>query len=276
MLKIEALTAGYSSVPVLHDFSLEVAPGEVAAIIGPNGCGKSTLLRCVTGLLKPQAGSITLEGQNIWQMEPRQRAQCVALLPQSFEGGHDLPVETMVMLGRTPYLPPYGAPTRQDQGIVDNALKAVNAETMRTRRVGELSGGERQRVMLARALAQQPRVLLLDEPTSHLDIRYQHEILSLAWQLAQAEQLAVVLVLHQINLAAAVADKLVLLAEGGFIRATGSVEQVITEENLEMVYGVPLRVVPHPRTGRPQAQSLWDFKAEVGPGQPRDPMPPLL
>ena len=261
MLKIDSLTAGYGAVPVLHDVTLEVAPSELMAVLGPNGCGKSTLLRCIAGLLAPQAGQVTIHGTVVGNMAHRDRARQVALLPQSFEGGGELTVETMVMLGRTPYLPPYGVPGLRDWEIVDTALNAVQVEAMRARRVGELSGGERQRVMLARALAQQPQVLLLDEPTSHLDIRYQHEILALALRLARTESLAVVLVLHQINLAAAVADKLVLLGEGGRIRAAGAVAEVMTESHLEAVYGVPLRVALHPYSGRPQAQSLWVFEA---------------
>lgn len=265
MLKIDSLTAGYGAVPVLHDVTLQVARGEVAAVLGPNGCGKSTLLRCAAGLLAPQAGQVTIEGAAVGSLAPRARARLVAFLPQSFEGGGELTVETMVMLGRTPYLPPYGMPTSHDKDIVEAALHAVQVEAMRARRVGELSGGERQRVMLARALAQQPQVLLLDEPTSHLDIRYQHEILALARRLARSESLAVVLVLHQINLAAAVADKLVLLASG-CIRAAGTVHEVMTEAHLEAVYGVPLRVALHPRSRRPQAQSLWVFEAELDGG----------
>lgn len=262
MLIVDSLTAGYGAVPVLHDVTLQVAPGELMAVLGPNGCGKSTLLRCMAGLLAPQLGQVTINGAEVGGLAPRERARRVALLPQSFEGGGELAVATMVMLGRTPYMPPYGMPTQHDWEIVETALGAVHVETMRARRVGALSGGERQRVMLARALAQQPQVLLLDEPTSHLDIRYQHEILGLARRLARAESLAVVLVLHQINLAAAVADKLVLLAANGCIRAAGAVDEVITEAHLEAVYGVPLRVARHPRSGRPQAHSLWVFEDE--------------
>ena len=260
MLIVDSLSAGYGGNVALQDFSLRVAPGEVAAIIGPNGCGKSTMLRCGAGLLAPHSGTVKINGDNVQSLEARERARRVALLPQIYEGGDELTVEAMVMLGRTAYLPPYGSPTARDWDILENSLNAVAAQTMRERRVGELSGGERQRVMLARALTQQPQVLLLDEPTSHLDIRYQHEILSLARQLSQREQLAVVLVLHQINLAAAVADHITLLNGDGRIRAQGPAAQVVTAEHLQAVYDVPLHIVMHPQSGRPQAQSAWVFE----------------
>ena len=245
---------------MLHDVSLRVDAGEVAAIIGPNGCGKSTLLRCACGLLSPLSGRVLLDEQEVATMPIRERARRIALLPQSFEGGHELTAEEMVLLGRTPHLPPYGTPDKRDRQVMEWALQAVGAEPLRTRRIGELSGGERQRVLLARALTQQPGVLLLDEPTSNLDIRYQYEILGLARRLARTEKLAVVLVLHQINLAAAVADTLLLLGLNGQTRASGAPADVMTQDNLQAVYQTPLNVAPHPLTGKPQAQSAWVFE----------------
>jgi len=260
MLSIESLTAGYGEKIVLHEVSLAVAPGEVAAVIGPNGCGKSTLLRSAAGLLRPRAGSVRLGGDDVLRLEPRERARRVALLPQHFEGGNALTVEEMTLLGRTPHLPPYGAPAKRDHDIVARSLEAVGAMEFAGRRIGQLSGGERQRVLLARALAQQPRVLLLDEPISNLDVRYQCEILDLARRLAKTENLAVVVVLHQINLAATIADTMLLL-DAGRVHATGTPQSVMTQENLEAVYRAPLRVAPHPLSGRPQAQMMWEFGA---------------
>jgi iron complex transport system ATP-binding protein len=262
MLALSSLHAGYGEKTVLQNVSLRVNPGEVACVIGPNGCGKSTLLRCAAGLLRPQSGSVEIGG-DVFGLEARERARRVALLPQHFEGGRDLLVEEMVLLGRTPHLPPYGAPSPKDYEIARGALENVGATQFSKRHIGELSGGERQRVLLARALTQQPRVLLLDEPISSLDIRFQCEILDLVRRLTKSENLAVLAVLHQINLASAIADSMLFLNEGHVV-AQGTPETVMTRENLETVYQTPLRIAPHPQSGRPQAQMMWDFLKDKG------------
>jgi iron complex transport system ATP-binding protein len=262
MLSIENLHADYGRGPVLRDFSLGVEARQVAAVIGPNGCGKSTMLRCVSGLMRPQLGRVRVAGQDVATLSGRERARQMALLPQNFAGElwNDLDVEEVVLAGRTPFMPPYGTPSRNDEEKVAQALQSVGAWELRGRSVNELSGGERQRVGLARALAQEPRVLLLDEPTSNLDVRYQHEILDTVLRLARRQNLTAVLVLHQINLAAAVADVMVLLNSDGTTRACGAPAQVMTTENLQAVYEMPLTVSLHPRSGRPQAQSNWIFE----------------
>lgn len=263
VLKIENLSAAYSgSTPVLRDVSLTVAAGEIAAIIGPNGCGKSTLLRCISGLMPLQSGAILLDGKNSESYNSRERAQTLALLAQSFEGSGEIEVEEMVLLGRTPFLSNYGTPTKRDKEIARRALQQTNTEKFCGRSLGELSGGEKQRVLLARALAQQPKILLLDEPTSNLDIRYQFEILDLVLRLAREEKIAVVLVLHQINLASAVADSIMLLSDSGTVCASGAPGAVMTQENLQSVYGVLLEVSIHSQSGRPQAYAQWVFGAE--------------
>ena len=262
MLQIENLQAGYSET-VLHDVSLQVRAGEIAGIIGPNGCGKSTLLRCVIGALRPQSGRVLVENQDVFSLSPRTRAQRVALLPQHSEIDTSLKVREAVALGRTPYLSAYGAPSSGDENVIEASMRAARIEQFSSRRLDELSGGERQRVGLARALAQQTPILLLDEPTSNLDIRYQHELLHLVKQLARRDDLAVVVVLHQINLAAAVCDHLLLLSPSGRVLESGAPHMVMTPENLESAYEMPLRVVAHPRHGRPQAQADWDFEDVV-------------
>lgn len=258
MIEIREITAGYGAAAVIENISLDVLSGEFVAIIGPNGCGKSTLLRCAAGLLRPVSGSVVLNGADMATMQPAERARRLAFLPQNFEGGAALSVEEMTMLGRTPHLPPYGNPSRNDWDAVREAITSVGVERLAKRPVGQLSGGERQRVMLARALAQQTSVLLLDEPISSLDIRYQCEILDLTRRLAKSRSLAVVAVLHQINLAAAVCDSM-LLMNAGQVHAAGLPHDVMTQENLEAVYRAPLSVSPHPRSGRPQAQMMWEF-----------------
>lgn len=259
-LRIENLHAGYhASTPVLRDFSMHIGPGEIAAISGPNGCGKSTLLRCVAGLLAPQSGEVLLDDRNIQQMPPRERATKIALLPQLYETIGEISVEEMVMLGRTPHLSSYGAPSRRDLEIVHRAMEQTSTLDLKQRDVHELSGGERQRVLLARALAQQPQILLLDEPTSNLDLRYQFEILNLVFQLARSEKLMVMVVLHQINLASSLADHIALLNTDGSTRGLGAPQNVMTRENLEAVYGVSLRIASHPKSGRPLIHADWTF-----------------
>jgi iron complex transport system ATP-binding protein len=259
-LAIQNLTAGYdAAVLVLRDFSLRTAAGEITAIIGPNGCGKSTLLRVVAGLLGPQAGDLRLGEHDLLRLPPRERARLIALLPQQFEVREAMTVEELVLLGRTPHLSAYGSPSAHDYELVREAMERTITSALAQRRIGELSGGERQRVLLARAIAQQPKVLLLDEPTSNLDLRFQFEILQLVHQLARREAMIVVVVLHQINLAAALADSMILLESGGATRASGSPQEVITKENLEAVYGVPLRVTDDSPSRRPQAYSDWTF-----------------
>lgn len=255
-LQVQNLNAAYGTKPVLRQVSLSVSAGEVLAVIGPNGCGKSTLLRCIAGLIQPAEGTLSWIGEPL-PAPPRERARRIALLPQIFTGGDDMSVEEMALLGRTPYLGPYGSPSPRDREAVEAALQ-LTIPDLRGRRLGELSGGERQRALLGRVLASEAPILLLDEPVSALDIRYQHEILHLVRRLANERQLAVIVVLHGINLAASVADKMLLMQRGAVI-AFGPPAEVMTEQHLTSVYEMPLRVAPHPLSGRPQAQAMWDF-----------------
>ena len=257
-LDIRKLSVQLGERNVLNEVSLSVAAGELCCVVGPNGSGKSTLLRAIVGLVKTQSGAITWNGEPLPD-ERAARARLVAMLPQNTGSGGDLTVEAMAMLGRTPHLPPYGAPSRADREAVEAAVELC-APDLRGRLLNELSGGERQRALLCRALATRAPILLLDEPISALDVRYQHEILALTKRLTREQQLATICVLHGINLAALVADSMVLLSENGVVVARGAALDVMTEANLAQVYGVPLKVSAHPRSGRPQAQTWWDFE----------------
>ena len=257
MLEIKRLHVHLGAREVLNDVSLSVQAGELCCVIGPNGSGKSTLLRAIAGVVQARAGAITWNDKPLPD-ERAARAKLVAMLPQNTGSGGELSVEAMAMLGRTPHLPPYGNPSRADREIVEEAIDLV-APDLRGRLLSELSGGERQRALLCRALATRAPILLLDEPISALDVRYQHEILALAKRLTRERQLATICVLHGINLAALVADSMMLLNERGAVAASGAVPEVMTETQLAKVYSVPLKVTAHPRNGRPQAQTMWDF-----------------
>jgi iron complex transport system ATP-binding protein len=277
-LELRGVSARYASggEDVVRDVSWKARRGRVLAIVGPNGCGKSTLLRVACGLLPPRLGQVLAGERDVLAMSPRQRARLVALLPQHFEVAQELSVREVVALGRTPHLGDYGALGARDEEVIDSVLAKVEATQWANRPLRELSGGQRQRVMMARALAQEAPFLLLDEPISHLDLRYQFEILKLARELSRGVTSApastcggqesghgVVVVLHHINLAASVADDMLLLGRGGHVLASGEPAEVVTREHLEEAFEVPLSVSPHPLSRRPQAQSGWSFDAQL-------------
>ncbi|PQV64598.1 iron complex transport system ATP-binding protein [Abditibacterium utsteinense] len=257
-LEIQNLSVKIGQRAVLNEVSLRVAPGELLCIIGPNGSGKSTLLRAICDLLRVQSGAISFDGATLPQ-ERAARAKIVALLPQTPGSDNEITLEEMTMLGRTPHLSAYGAPSQRDFEAVESAI-SLAAPDLRSRKIGELSGGERQRALLCRALATTAPVLLLDEPVSALDVRHQHEILGLIRRLTRERNLATICVLHGINLASSIADSMILLGKDGRIVAAGTPEIVMTSEHLSDVYQAPLRVVSHPLSGKPMAQSWWEFE----------------
>ncbi len=238
---------------VLQNFSLTVRPGAFIGIVGPNGSGKSTLLRALSRALRPAQGAVLLNGRELYaEWTAPDAAQHLAVMPQETAVSLDFTVREVVRMGRSPHLPrrPFAAESAGDEQIVTDALAAVGLTALADRVVPTLSGGERQRVLFARALAQQPDVLLLDEPTSHLDLRHQSETLALAHSLAHTHGKAVLAVLHDVNLAAAWCDEIVLVSEGE-IAAQGTPAEALTPETLLQVYGLPVRVRPAPGTGRP-------------------------
>lgn len=252
MTRLEArdLTCAYDRQTVLHDLSLTVQSGEILALLGPNGAGKTTLLRALARLLRPHAGTVLLDGENIWRLRPRVVARRLALAPQSEGMSSPVTVEQAVALGRAPHrgwLLPY---TTRDRQVIEQVLEQTDLQALRHRLITELSGGEQRRVILARALAQEPQVLLLDEPTTHLDLRYQTELLALIQRLAQRDGIAVVVTLHDLNHAALCATRVALLAHGTLV-AMGHPEAVLTPDCLSQVYGVTVVVTRHPVYGTP-------------------------
>jgi iron complex transport system ATP-binding protein len=236
ILRAENITFGYDPrEPVLRDVTLEVTPGRVTALFGPNGCGKSTLLRCMNGSLRPQLGRVMLGDRPVSAMTPRQVACQIAVVPQ--DTPHDVPFTAaqMVMLGRYTRWDAWGQESPEDQKVVKTCMERMNVADLADRHFSHLSGGERRRVVIARALAQQGRVLLLDEPALHLDIAHQLELYRLVRTLA-AEGLAVLMVCHDILLAPLFVDTAVLMA-GGRVFAEGSAPSVLTADNIAAAFG---------------------------------------
>jgi iron complex transport system ATP-binding protein len=250
MLKIDNLSVSYGSRRVLHNVSLNVQSGEVAALIGPNGAGKSTLVRAVSGVIPVDGGTVRTNGTDLLALPPMQRARHLAVVPQAVSLPPAFSVWETVLLGRTPYLNFLGQTSAADEAIARRALVRVDALDLAERRVGELSGGEQQRVLLARALTQSTPILLLDEPTSNLDLHYQVSFMEMVRSLAKQDHLAVLVALHDLNLAARYADSVALLVNGE-IKAAGSPRQVLTQELISEAYHLPVQVVPHPFADAP-------------------------
>jgi len=245
MLKIEALSVSYGPREVLHAVTLEVNSGEVLALIGPNGAGKSTLVRAVSGVVPVRSGKVRTNGDDLLSLPPMTRARYLAVVPQAVALPPAYTVWETVLMGRTPHLNFLGQVSERDEQIARRALEKVDALELAERRVGELSGGEQQRALLARALAQSTPILLLDEPTSNLDLHFQVSFLETVCALAHGEGLAVLIALHDLNLAARYADRAALLVDGR-IRAAGTPRQVLTPELISDAYHLPVQVVPHP------------------------------
>jgi len=255
MLEINLLSVTYrqtdpSGVLALDQVSLSVQPGEILVVIGPNGAGKSTLIRAVSGALPYLSGSVSVNGKDLAHLSSIQRARQLAVVPQARNMPAAFTVFQSVLMGRTPYLGWLGQTNSQDHRVTRRSLELTLTLELAERRVGELSGGEQQRVLLARALAQDTPVLLLDEPTTHLDLQHQSSLLNLVRQLADDKKLAVLMVLHDLNLASLYADRVALLVAGR-VRAIGTPQEVLTEQDLSSVYNIPVHVIPHPDYGSP-------------------------
>ena len=249
-LRLDRATGGYAGDPVLREISFEVIPGEVLGIVGPNGVGKSTLVKGASGILTPLSGKIYIDGKEISALSPPERARLIAVVPQATKLPEAFTARDVVLMGRTPYLGWLDREGERDYRIAVQTMERTNTSNFADRVVGELSGGDQQRLLIARALTQTPSVLLLDEPTAHLDLRHQDEILNLVRSLTKEEGLTVLITLHDLNLVARFADRVALLSNGR-IRKLGDPEQVLTPEELTPVYGMEIHVTSHPIHGTP-------------------------
>jgi iron complex transport system ATP-binding protein len=250
MLSLEKIVAGYHGKCVMQDVSLDVARGDFVGIIGPNGCGKTTLLRVLSGSLPAQSGRVLLDGQDLREIGRRQVARALACLLQDYTIDFAFTVRDLALMGRTPHLPRFGRESGHDREVAELAMKQADVLHLADRSVIELSGGERQRALIAMCLAQEPKILLLDEPTSHLDLRHQVSILDLIEKLNRNARMSVVAVFHDLNLAAMFCSRLVILDQGR-IAAYGPPEEVLTPDVIQRVFQVTVSVQPDARSGRP-------------------------
>lgn len=255
ILAAECLVCGYGDHIVLCGVNLRLAAGEMVALLGRNGCGKSTLLRCLGGALPALGGEIVLGGVPLRLLPRRAAARAMAVVPQEMRVPFAFTVREVVELGRAPYARFLAPPDAADRRAVAEALAAADLAGLADRTFQQLSGGEQQRVALAVALAQEPAVLLLDEPTVHLDLAHQMALLDLARRHCAGRGLAVLAAMHDINLAALYFDRLLVLGEGGVL-AAGVPQAVITEPLIERAFGTRVLVRPHPAIGVPQISLL--------------------
>ena len=248
-LEARGLTLGYGDRVVVRDASLRAEPGEMLALIGPNGSGKSTLLRGLARLLRPRAGEVRLDGEDVWALGARAVARRLAILPQAPEAGLDFTVEELAARGRYPHQSVLRGLSARDVDAINRALRDADLDGLRGRTLGTLSGGERQRAWIALALAQEPRYLLLDEPTAFLDVRHGIEVMELLRRLNSAG-MTVIVVLHDLLLAARYADRVAAMSDGR-LRADGPPDEVFRSELLREVFGIEMTVMTDPTSGRP-------------------------
>ncbi|MEU5977593.1 ABC transporter ATP-binding protein [Streptomyces sp. NPDC047315] len=249
-LAAEGLTLGYGDRTVIDSLDLAVPPGRITAIVGANACGKSTLLRALSRLLAPRAGRVVLDGKEVHRTPSKELARTLGLLPQTPVAPEGITVTDLVSRGRHPHMRIFSRWNADDDAAVAAALTATDTIDLADRNVDELSGGQRQRVWIAMALAQQTDVLLLDEPTTFLDANHQIEVLDLLTDLNQTRGTTIVMVLHDLNLAARYADHLIALTPGR-PHTSGTPDEVLTQENVRAVFGLDSRVIEDPVSGRP-------------------------
>ncbi len=252
VLCVDGLHFKYFEKTVLCDISFSADSGEFISIIGPNGSGKTTLIKAVTNRIKPEKGDIYITGKNICDMQNRQLAKKVAVVMQSVEPV-SLTVKEYVLLGRLPYFQKYQFfETKKDIALANKYMELTGISNLKNSKINEISGGERQLASIARALVQEPELLLLDEPTSHLDITHQAQILNLVSQLKIDLNLAIIIVLHDLNLASEYSDRLIMLnGSDGKIYKTGTPDEVLTEKSIETVYNTKVQIHNNPLSKKP-------------------------
>lgn len=235
MLEVDALGFGYKKRPILNDICLTINKGEMVSIVGPNGTGKTTLIKCLAGIHKPDTGTVRINGNNILDMHRRDYARCVGYVPQNCPSRFPITVFEAVLMGRRPHI--VWKPTQTDYDKTARIIGSMHLEQIALEDFDQLSGGQKQKVLLARAIAQDTDYLLLDEPTSNLDLKHQLDVLEMISDLVKTKQVAAVLAMHDLNLAARFSHRMVMMKQG-HILCSGTPSQVMTQENISTVYGV--------------------------------------
>jgi len=256
-IAFRSVSAGYRKRPVLQDVSFTVPEGEFVCLIGPNGSGKSTLLKTAAGLLRPSHGMVRVFGYDISALKPRLRASLIGVVPQKIDSPMAFTVRQIVMNGRGRARRSWGVPSQEDDDIAERVMIYTNVLELQDRLFNELSAGEQQRAALAMALAQEPRIIMLDEAISHLDINHRQEVLRILMKINREKRLTVLLVSHDLNLSSQIADRL-LLMQGGTIVRQGSPDEVMQDRLLSTVYDCDLQVRKDPLTGSPVVTGMLE------------------
>ncbi len=250
ILELQNIFCRYDKEDVLRGISFSIQEGDFVGIIGPNGCGKTTLFRVITKILNPSSGTVIYQDKDIKNIPAKDLAKEIAVGLQAFSSAFSYTVEDFILMGRFPHKERFELMNKNDFAICESVMSLTDTLSIRQRNINELSGGERQRVQIAQALAQEPRVFLLDEPTTHLDIHHQVKILNLIRKLNREQGLTIVVTLHDLNLASEYCPRLILLNEGK-IYNTGTSQEVLTYQNIEEVYNTVVLVKENPLSGSP-------------------------
>lgn len=249
-LATKDLSISYGEKVIVDNLNIEIPKGKITTIIGPNGCGKSTTLKSISRILKPKTGSIYISGKEIYELSTKEIAKQMAILPQTPQAPGRITVRELVSYGRFPHKKGFGSLKNEDKNIINWALKATNMDEYKNVSIGELSGGQRQRVWIAMALAQQTELILLDEPTTYLDLSHQLEILTLLQELNIKEKRTIVMVLHDLNLASRFSDYIISMRNGKVI-TSGSPKEVMTKKTLKNVFNIDAQISIDHRNNKP-------------------------
>lgn len=249
MMNIENLKFNYNGKPVLNGINVDIREGEILGILGQNGCGKTTLLKNLNKNLVPDSGCVILDDNNLEEMSKKEIARSVAVVPQTNEIRFAFTVRDIVSMGRMPFMGTFDGESSKDVDIINDAMEKTGISTFSDRYINTMSGGERQRVIIARALVQNPKILLMDEPTLHLDINTQFDVLDLISQLSKENKLTVVIVSHDLSMVARYCDRVMLIKDHE-VYAIGTLDEVLTPDNMDTVFGVDAELITDIKTGK--------------------------